>query len=84
MLRYSDVDLDDLKCCKDELEMKVSSLQSKLDDQDAQLSLQEDEKDEYFQLQKLDNELKSRLFKKELKMELEDKEKHVSRLEREL
>ncbi|XP_057864383.2 uncharacterized protein LOC131072267 isoform X2 [Cryptomeria japonica] len=82
MLRYSDVELDELKCCKDELEMKVASFQSKLDDQDAQLSLQADEKNELIQLQKFENELKNRLLEKESK--IEDMEKHIFKLEREL
>ncbi|KAH9295197.1 hypothetical protein KI387_038785, partial [Taxus chinensis] len=82
MLRYSDVELDELKCCKDELELKVASLQSKLDNQDAQISLHADENKELMQLQKQESERNSKLLERESKTE--DLEKHISQLEKEL
>lgn len=59
ILKYSDVELDELKCCKDELEMTIASLQSKLNSQTAEL----------MQLQEQHFELKNRLLEQEWKIE---------------
>ena len=55
ILKYSDVELDELKCCKDELEMTIASLQSKLNSQTAEL----------MQLQEQHFGLKNRLLEQE-------------------
>lgn len=59
ILKYSDVELDELKCCKDELEMTVASLQSRLNGQTAEL----------LQLQEQHSELKKRLLEQEWEIE---------------
>ena len=65
VLKYSDVELDELKCCKDELEMTVASLQSKLDSQTAETSFGSNQKNELMQLQEKHHELNNRLLEQE-------------------
>eukprot|EP01018_Ginkgo_biloba_P038030 Gb_27516 [translate_table: standard] len=69
MLRYTDVELDEMKHCRDELEIIVASLQSKLDGQHAQISPDNEQNNELVQLRQEYNELKQRLLEQELKAE---------------
>jgi predicted RNase H-like nuclease (RuvC/YqgF family) len=74
VLENSDRELGDLKCSSDELEITVTFLKSKLDDQHAQISFCNDQRDELIQLRRQLSELKHMFLEEESKTE--DLSKH--------
>lgn len=75
VLENSDRELGDLKCSRDELEITVTFLKSKLDDQHAQISFCNDQRDELIQLRRQHSELTNKFLEEELKTE--DLSKHL-------
>lgn len=81
-LRNSEAKLKEQKCCRDDLEIKIASLESRLKEQATQISVARDNAHEVTQLRIQHGELKHKLSKKEL--ETEDLRKQISNLQGEI
>lgn len=81
-LRNSEAELKEQKCCRDDQEIIIASLESKLKEQATQISIDRDNVHELTQLRSQHSELKHKLSKKEL--ETEDLRKQILYLQGEI
>lgn len=81
-LRNSEAELKEQKCCRDDQEIVIASLESKLKEQATQLSVDRDNIHELTQLRSQHSDLKHKLSKKEL--ETEDLRKQLLYLQGEI